>query len=81
MVTKAMVIKSEQHFQKKKKLEQIVSYSKAIARTIARSKTARFNFEHIVDSTLANQGYKRPGKPIVPIVVERRSLHMEEDSY
>ena len=51
MVTKAMVIKSEQNFPKKKKLEQIVSYSKAIARTIARSKTARFNFEHIVDST------------------------------
>ena len=32
-------------------LEQIVSFSKAIARTIARSKTARFNFEHIIDST------------------------------
>ena len=52
--------------------------SKAIARKIALSKSTCFYFEHIIDSTWANQGSKRPGasldKPIVPIVVERRLL-------
>ena len=50
--------------------------SKAIARKVALSKTARPYFENIIDSEL-----KKTGKPIVPIVVERRSLDMEEDTY
>ena len=50
MITKAMVIKNKQNFPKNE-LEQIVSYSKAIARTMGRSKTACFYLEDIIDST------------------------------
>ena len=38
------------------------------------SKSARFYFEHITDSTWANQGQKRSGNLIVSIVLERRLL-------
>ena len=46
--------------------------SKPIAIKIALSKTARFYFEHIIDSTISNQvGIERAslGNPIVPIAV------------
>ena len=51
--------------------------SKAIARKIALSKSTRFYFEDIIDSTWANQRRYRPGKPIVSIVL----FHMKRNDY
>ena len=55
-LTKAIVIKSEQNFPKKKTNSNKLFPSKAIARNTALSKTVGFYSEHIIDSTRGSQG-------------------------
>ena len=68
---KAIVIEGKR-FLKHAKWEKYF-LSKAIARKVAFSKTARLYFENIIDS-----GLKKTGKPIVPIVV---LISMEEPTF